>query len=252
MEILVSRGPEAGTVVTVERSTAYGWVPVRGAVGVVGAGALLLRDFECPLNVPVTYRATLTGTTVGQFEATATVPSSTAWLHDPLNPRTAVQVRTVSPGGVDALRASLAQADLPQAVDFATPLGADLPVASIGQRQRATSAPVVLDCAEADSVGVRDLIAAAGELVLRGLPSFSPLGESALVVLTGVQVAVVGLNRHRWSATAVQVASSSRGQAVSWLTWQEVMDAWPGASWSTLMAARPGASFLEWMRDPEG
>lgn len=111
--------------VTVYRTAANREFLVRGAVEAATAGALTRIDFECPFNVPVTYRAEMFDgdglslgftdpTTLGeQYEAddapeddefTALFPggpigfgllSASSWLHNPLDPQGAVRVQAV-------------------------------------------------------------------------------------------------------------------------------------------------------------
>ena len=246
--------PLTPSLVTVVRSTdGLRWQPVRGLKARRAVSSLFERDYEAPLNVPTTYRLQVDGPSVqGDVEAILTVPSATAWVQDPLNPRTAVPVSTDFPAGVGALRATGATATFDQVVDLVTPAGSDLPVASVGQRRRASRVPLVLDCDPSDSPTLQRLLMESGEVVIRGLPSWVPLDDVATVVLDAVTVAVVGLQRHRWSGEATRVATSSLRLAVPWLSWRDLMDDWPGATWADLMAARPGATFLDWMRDPEG
>jgi hypothetical protein len=114
-----------GTVtVTVYRSAAGREFEVRGAVEAATAGALTRIDFECPFNIPVTYRAEMfdaDGLSLGftdvatlgdvyegltpeetlppeedlypfsEFVGTGLVSADT-WLHNPLDPQGAVKV----------------------------------------------------------------------------------------------------------------------------------------------------------------
>lgn len=256
IEVVVTSLALSGpTTVTVERSVdGTTWTTVRGAQGAVASGSMLVRDFECPLNVPVTYRATLTGATVGEIVEVVTLPASAAWVHAPRNPRGAVRVAIGAPGGgVDAIRGTAASATFEQAQDFVTPAGGTAPVASIGVRQVASGAPVVLDCLPADSAALRRLLMTSGEVVIRGLPDWSPLEASATVTLANLALAVVGgvTPRHRWTATATQVRPSSPRRPVPWLTAADFQALWPGATVTQLRALRPGWRVLDWMQNPE-
>lgn len=88
----------AGTAtVTVFRLTQGRESVVRGAVRQPTAGAFTRVDNEIPFNIPVTYRAEMfdsAGVSLGFTEpATVTVPCADTWIHNPLDPRSAVKVK---------------------------------------------------------------------------------------------------------------------------------------------------------------
>src|SRR5690606_33097678 len=67
-------------------------------------GAEFFRHFTPPLNVEATYRAVVhSGSLDGAAEASITVTSDVAWVQDPLDPRSAVQVHPARVDGEAAL-----------------------------------------------------------------------------------------------------------------------------------------------------
>jgi hypothetical protein len=125
VEVFFEEFDPAAVAVTVYRTAAGREYRVRGAVNAPTAGTLTRIDFECPFNIPVTYRAEMfdaDGLTLGFTDAT-TLPdiidglfpgddllpggdifpyetitgaglySLDTWLHNPLDPHGAVKVQ---------------------------------------------------------------------------------------------------------------------------------------------------------------
>lgn len=255
--VLTGMATSGTTTVTVHRTVDGGitWEPIQDAVGKPAVGTILIRDFGAPLNVPVTYRARMSGATVGDVVETVTVPSSTAWIHDPLNPRTAVPVTTTRDSAATALAAE-ASATYEQVVDLATPAGGRRPVASIGVRQAASAVPLTIRTDPDRTTDLARLLATAGEVVLRGLPDWFPLPASATVAVGVVTPRVRFTQRGRvtyWPLTVTEVGPSSLRLAVPWLSWADFKALWPdGTTFADLKALRPGWRYLDWMRNPEG
>lgn len=237
------------------------WQGVRGADHISVIGAAFLRDFVPPLNVPVTYRLTVhTGTTTPTpTEATITVPSTTAWVQDPLNPAGGVAVDCLGAGrGVMALADSFETLTRTQPADLAQVQGARLPVASVGTRQGPSRVPVhlraLLPAQDAETAALRALLDTAGTLVLRGLPAAVPLSPSAHVITGAVdEVPVVGGllgPRNDWVLEVTEVRPTTMAVAVPWWTYAEVRALWAGATYDQAKASRPGATYLDWARDP--
>ncbi|WP_143320112.1 hypothetical protein [Cellulomonas iranensis] len=191
-------------------------------------------------------------------EASITVPSDVAWLQDPLAPRTAVAIRASRPeplsGGRQVLMyGSLAGATWAQAVDAVTPMGARLPVASIGQRMLAGQVPLVVSHEVAAEGGaLRRLLLSAGQLVVRGLPD-DLLEPVAHVTVGDVEETRYGTGEHQvstWSLSAQQTRPVSLRVVVPWWTYDQVRDLWAGQTYDQVHAARPGDTYLDWQRDP--
>lgn len=72
---------------------------VRGASNAFAAGGAVIEDWEIPVGVLVTYQATAfdeSGASLGsveEFTATVSCPPSLAWISDPVNPNSVVQVQ---------------------------------------------------------------------------------------------------------------------------------------------------------------
>lgn len=262
----------ASSVISVEVSWDEGasWHGVRGAVEVTVLGATFVRDHVCPLNVEARYRLLVVSGAVTPLttEATITVTSATAWLQDPLAPRTAVAVDCARYGDTIALMSgSAASVTRRQPSDRVSVEGSRLPVASVGIRQAPSNVALHLRSIAATQgtliKAMRNLFDTSGTVVLRGLPEDVPLDPVAHVVPGDVvEVPVVGglLGfRNDWHLTVDQVRPQSLSIVVPWWTYDQVKAAW--AAWATaeavtgsyddVLAARPGDTYLDWLKDPE-
>lgn len=238
------------------------WHGVRGAERVAVRGGDFFRDHVPPLNTPATYRLVLHsgGVVPSPSEATITVPSASAWIQDPLNPRGAVEVECVRTGaGLMLMTGTAAKILRRQPVDLATVEGARYPVASVGVRQAPSGVPIVLRAVAASQGALikvmRDLLDTAGQVVIRGLPLDIPLDPVAHVVAGDVaEVPVVGglLGfRNDWELSVTQVRPTSIRIIVPWWTYDQVRALWSPRNYDQVKAARPGATYLDWSRDPE-
>lgn len=262
------------SVISVEVSWDDGvtWAGVRDARHISVLEATFKRDHVPPLNVAARYRLVVHSgaVTPATTEATITVPSDTAWLQDPLAPRTAVAVRYRR--DADAIRflgggATGSTFRRSQPADRVSVEGARLPVASTGMRQAPSGVPLHLR-ALAQTQGalvkaLRKLFDDAGTLVLRGLPADLPLDAVAHVIAGDVvEVPVVGGRlgfRNDWRLVVDQVRPPGLSIVVPWWTYDQVKAAW--ATWATaeavagsyddVLAARPGDTYLDWLRSPE-
>ena len=258
-------GLVAGTpsTISVRLSTDGGvtWQTVRGADRVSVIGAVFLRDFVPPLNRPVTYQLVVhTGTTPTPTEDTVTVPSSTAWVQDPLNPTAAVPVDCWGAGaGVMVLADAFETLTRAQSVDATQVQGARLPVASVGTRQAPSRVRVhlrtLLPAQDATTATLRTLLDTAGTLVLRGLPATIPLDPVAHVVTGPVDdVPVIGSllgERNDWVMDVTQVRPTALVIAIPWWTYAEVEAVWTPDTYDQVKAARPGSTYLDWAQSPE-
>jgi len=251
----------SASVITVDVSWDGGdtWNGVRGASAITVTGGTFIRDHVPALNVESTYRLTVvSGATVpATLEATITPTSSTAWIQDPLDPHSAVElagvvngsaVMMLSPTGSEIVRA------LP--ADLVVPMGSDLPVASIGQRLGPANVPLALRALPATQgalvKALRALFKSAGQVVLRGLPADVPL-DPVVHVLPGDLYEATSQPlgaRSYWRLDVTQIAPSSLRIVIPWWTYDQVKALWSGYTYDDAAAARPGDTYLDWLRDP--
>lgn len=235
------------------------WHGVRGASQIVVTEATFIRDHVPALGVESTYRLTVVSgaTTPATLEATITVTSDTAWIQDPLDPHSAVALAGVRNGNaVMMLSPTAAELARSQPADLVVPMLSDLPVASIGHRQKPAGVPLALRALPAEQGAlVKDLRAlfdSAGQVVLRGLPADIPLDPVVHVWAGDVREASsqpLGA-RNYWQLTVTQVAPTSLRIAVPWWTYDQVKALWSGYTYADALAARPGDTYLDWLRDP--
>jgi hypothetical protein len=234
---------------------------VRGADHLTVTSAMFVRDFVPPLNVPATYQLVVhSGATIPTpLTATITVPSSTAWIQDPLYPALAVPIECLPVGvGALVLANSFASLTRDQQFDAVTVTGARYPVASVGIRQVPSRVPLHLRTRPGTPASIaadlRNLFDLSGVLVLRGLPAAIPLDAVAHVVVGAIEenpvVGDVLGERNDWSLTVTQVRATSAAIVVPWYTYATVFTAWAPATYADAMAARPGQTYLDWLRDP--
>lgn len=250
----------ASSVVSVEVTwDGQTWHGVRGGDTVAMIGGGFIRDHVPPLNVQATYRLTVVAGAVTPATLTddILIPSPVTWVQDPLNPVLAFPVYAAMPATVGQVvlgAGSLAQATWTQPVDYATPEGANLPVASIGTRQRASEVPLVLSYNPAyDSGQVRDLLLGAGQIVVRGLPITADVLDAVAYVTVDTATEVRQGTRVQWatwSLTVRQVRPTSLGIVVPWWTYTEVATLWAPNTYATVRTTRPGSTYLDWARDP--
>lgn len=247
-------------VVSVQMSWDSGgsWRTVAGGDHIDAVGGAFVRDHFPPLNVETSYRV-IEHSVSGEpaTESTPlTVESASSWLQDPLNPRDAVSLIGSWPGGDESLllTGTVAESAWSQSVDLAQVLGADRPVASIGQRMIAGQVPLKLSHEVAAEGGrFRRLLLSSGALVLRlDRPSvLEPVAhiavgdaqESILLAGTAGQVSTFDL-------TVTQVRPLSLRFVIPWWTYGQVAALWPAMTYADVAASKPGASYLDWQKDP--
>ena len=167
--------PGHDSIITIARSWDQGntWHPVRGAWRVAVRGEGFFYDHTPPLNVPALYRLTVHSgqRTPTTLEAVAVATSPNAWLHDPLDPRTPLPLTEGRQADAVAL-VSASPATYGQAIDYALPLGASVPVASIGPRLAAAGIDLHLRLLPEQTTlhtHLRRLLSTAGQIVITGL-----------------------------------------------------------------------------------
>lgn len=284
MPLSVERMPDAGApqvgisiylpgshVVTVEVSSDAGrsWMPVQGGRDLRVEGSSFLRDHTVPLNVEAVYRLMVEGEALAS--TSITVPSETAWIQDPLNPRTAVEVACVRDDDhVRLLSPSLGTQTYSQAVDRVLPAGSGRPVAATGPRQWAASLPLHLRAVAAsqgdliyaidDLIGGRPGSPGAGSFVLRGLPPALRLPAVVHCVAPEITTSPVvhGLlgQFHDWQMTIDTVAGPSARVSIPWWTYDQFAAMWneiiAGVTYDDLVDASPEATYVDIQRDPTG
>lgn len=274
-ELEVDGAPQVGitvaataAVVSVEMSwDGVNWHPIATSPRsqrVEVDGAEFFRHFTPPLNVETTYRAVVhSGSLDGAAEAAITVASDVAWVQDPLDPRSAVQVHPAQVEDDMALLSHEAfrQISRSQAADVVAVSGSRVPVASVGQRQAPSSIPVSLytfAAAQGELVrALSRLFDTAGTVVIRGLPGDIGIDPVAHVVAPDLQESVVsadGLAR-QWDMTLTQVRGPGLQVVIPWFTYEQVVALWQDAlgvaTYNGVIAARPGDAYIDWTRDPE-
>lgn len=243
------------------------WNPVRGAEPLTIAGGAFVRDNFPPLNIPIQYGvfAWPNGDQIG-LSNTITLTSTSAWLQDPLAPRTFVEV-VVEPGNPEGDRTQLAygsygSAIYAQATDFAQPIGATYPVAAIGQRMAASQVPLeFFHQVAAEGGKLRRLLLGAGQLVLRD-PHRDPsqvLDPVASIVvgdvresrdLSFVNIASDVHQETVFTCTATQVRPVTLRFVVPWWTYDQVRAIWGALSYDAVDSATPGKTYIDWAKDP--
>ena len=231
---------------------------VSGGTKIVAAGGAFVRDYFPPLNVPATYR--VVEHSISGDPATDTIPltiaSDRAWLQDPLNPREAVELVGQWPDGDESMLSwgTATEASYRQAVESVTVLGANRPVASVGQRLVAGEMPMKISHEVAAEGGkLRRLLMSSGVLVLR-MNAPTPLDPVAHIAVGDaaeriLNPGVVG-SISTWDLTATQVRPLSLKIVVPYWTYAQVAALWSGSTYQDAYDARPGDTYLSWLRDP--
>lgn len=249
-------------VVTVSWNGGVTWNPVRGGSLTGVLGSAFVRDYVPALNVPATYRAVVTGGTTVTWTTTTTIPSALAWIQDPLAPRSAVSFTTRRiAGSMELMAGSFAEAKRPQAIDRAVPIGARIPVASIGLRQVPMDVPLILGAAAAQNTAYLALVAlldSAGQVVLRGLPAESPFDPVVHVTVDAPSTMTMrGKSAYNEMPLVVsQVQPVTMRIVIPWWTCDQVLalvqsQLGVGATCAQVLAAQPtGKTCTSWVANP--
>lgn len=188
-----------------------------------------------------------------------TINSSTAWLQDPLNPRSAVALySTMLNGQVQMTIRSLAGGVWGQHVDTAPVIGAALAVASISQRQKIAALPLSLIYNVAQEGGhLHTLMMTSGQLVLRGLPVSGLLDPVAHCSAGDANETRYGAGTiSEWTLTARQVRPVSMKVVVPWWTYDQVKalvqsQISSSATYAQVESAQPaGKTYTQWLANP--
>jgi len=230
---------------TVWRSTANADSVVRGADRQPAVGGFVVTDTDAPVGVPVTYRGEQfdsDGIRIGFTDAAeVSLPSrkAMAWVSDPLDPATAVEVELEG--------SFLNEINRPRPTAVYQAGGRT--VALMGQRQLRRNIPLSMTTETRDEAEALDAVLGRGVVLIRTGPE-APIPRLLYVVIPEVpfvpyaswlEKAVWPLVGHEVSGTTVQVA-------VPLYTWADVKAAY--ATWDLVKA-----DYLTWLdlksRPPE-
>lgn len=253
-------GLSSPAVISVQVSwTRNEWHSVIGAQQVEVFGSAFFRDHLVPLNLEATYRVVIhSGSIVGGDTDTVTVLSDWTWIQDPLDPRAAIRVECehADDGGV-LMVGSFAAAQYRQSVDFAQPMGARLPVGSIGQRLMAGQVPLVVKYDVAAEGGdLQRLLMDAGNVVIRGNKHgfLEPVAHVTAGDVTEERRQTFDANHTQvstWNLNVTQVRPGNLRVVIAWWTHAAVAELWAPSTYADVYAARPGRDYLDWQADPD-
>jgi hypothetical protein len=250
-------------VVTVSWDGGLTWNLVRGGTATGVLGSTFMRDFVCPLNVSMTYRAVITGGTTATWTATLTIASSLAWIQDPLAPKSAVSFTPFElPGSVTLLAGSFAAIAMNQPMSLVAPMGSAIPVASVGTRMAPVNVPLILGAAQSQNaafLALNALLDAAGQVVLRGLPAGVLLDPVTHVLASTVTYEIEGVAPGLYNTLTLavsQVQPITTRIVVPWWTYDQVKaliqtQVSVGATYAAVLAAQPvGKTYTQWLANP--
>lgn len=248
------------SVLTVERRVSgEDWTPVPGMVERAATAAFYDVDYAAPLGVPVEYRVVmLSGPEPLVLTGTVQVDSSSVWLQDPVNPRTAVEVARDYDGARPVLAGgSFRKFNRPLSDELVGPLGASLPVGLGGIRQAPRDVPFgVLTLTAAQTRRLEVLLATAYPLLVRTPPAVSGLPRVAYM---SVKVEDTRYDEDEddetgvveWALSGSLVRAPTARVIVGRWTYADLAELWPGATYGQMVAAK-GGTYLDFIRDPSG
>lgn len=238
--------------------------PVRGGTLTGILGSTFIRDYVTPLNVTATYKAVVTGGTVATLTATSTITSSVAWIQDPLAPKSAVMFASLPvAGALHLIRGSLVGGKRSQPANYALPIGAHMPVGSIGARQSPSGVPLTLGAISAQNaafVALSALLDSSGQVALRGLPAGAGFDPVAHVTAGDITPGAVGDLLGGYSTLTLnvtQVRPVTTRVIVPWWTYDQVLALVQSqllggsTTYAQVLAAQPaGKTYTEWLANP--
>ncbi|URM86985.1 minor tail protein [Arthrobacter phage Basilisk] len=260
------RGLDAGVAVLNLWRTADGErLAVRGGRGVEAIDSAYVIDYEVPLGRLVSYELeVVSGADAGAMTAPAsvTVASECGYIHDPLDPTVVVPVyRTRAPGGAAVLGVRAWESLKRSAdVELHQVIGSKRPVAIGGQRQVPADFPLdLLTDAEAHNTVLRNLMAEAAVIVVRGLPGWLGDAWPGVAYVAVPEVVEVPLTAGRggagrfltqWTLQGQAVRASSARVLVALFTYQDVEELF--ATYNQKQAVAGGGSYLDDLKKPLG
>ncbi len=256
-------GLSATTACTVILSVSWDggatWVPVRGGNRTGVLGAVFVPDHVPPLNVTATYRAVVTGGTTVTWTTQTLISSTTAWIQDPLAPKTAVPLYAdMSSGHVLLTTRSLTGGRWGQQEDIASVVGTNVPAASLSVRQKIAGLPLSLMYEVASEGGrLQTMLMSAGQVVIRGLPAdqlLDPVAHCSIGDANETRYAHGTISE--WTLTARQVQPITFQIVVPWWTFDDVKvlvqsQLGPSVTFDQVKTAQPtGKTFVQWQENP--
>lgn len=225
----------ATVTVTVWRTVGKRTMPVRGSVRVPAYGGVNVADWEAPFGVSLSYWATeydVDGIPIANTSPTVTqLDVDEAWIHNPLDPLSAVAVRLG--------KGSASRIPRGQDADVFWADGTGLAVAVTGQRRGVKDTPIVFySLTDTDTDRVNDLLgdpyaSSSGPMILCIRPGrFEntrwPRPFYALVDLEEQPVShPAGGQITRWEGTGTEVPPPSIALIAAVLTYEDIDATYP-------------------------
>jgi len=248
-------------VVTVSWDGGATWNPVHGGTVTGVLGSTFIRDFVTPLNVAAIYSVVVTGGTTVTWTTPSTITSSAAWIQDPLAPKSAVSFTShLTPDSLVLLAGSFAAIAWGQPASIAVPMGARIPVASVGPQLAPVDVPVILGAAQQNAafLALLALLKTAGQVVLRGLPAESLFDPVAHVLAPAVANNRAGdrSGYNKLTLAVSQVQPVTTRIVIPWWTNDQVTalvvsQVGAGDTYAAVLAAQPtGKTYTQWLANP--
>lgn len=212
-------------------------------------------DPAAPLNLPITYTLSTAGGIVAS--ATITLPSTTAWLQDPLQPDKSIPVVLTGnvPGAMTLDGTALKQIDYKNQASEIQILGSALPVFFGGQRRARTGINITMKSYTDDvSATFLNIVQEAPILLLRpitkmiGLPPLAYL--NADVSQKPFTTHLPGLHQQIWTITGDLVAAVLQAAISGYVTNDEVQQLLAGYTNDQIQAKAAGTTNLDWQKNP--
>lgn len=213
---------------------------VRTAIALFAAGGFTAFDAEAPVGVPVTYRAMQFDSDGNQIAYTASVTASiaapatwTAWISDPLDETSALQVVLADSAGADPKRT------IPGTV---YQIGPDAHLLAGVQGKIVGLDMSFYTNSDGADAAILDLIArTSGQVLIRTGPAFGTLIPRALYCFAGTATpSYMNGDGSAWTNQVSELSPTTQGIAVSNASWQDVIDAFD--TWADFNAA-----FASWL-----
>lgn len=220
---------------------------VRGASNAFAAGGAVIEDWEIPVGVLVTYQATAfdeSGVSLGsveEFTATVSCPPSLAWISDPVNPNSVVQVQARRDFG-DTLT-NVRQVQTYQVGDRVVAL-----LGAMGKLSNLNLHVQTKTLADADMLKT---ILMQTSVLIRTTP---PTRVPRLLYVVVPQVNEVdndvqwGGSWVEWALTGTEVSPTTLDILIPVTTWQDYIDAFP--TWQDMIDAYD--TWFDAMKTPPG
>lgn len=247
------------STVTVYRSTEGGVRrKVRGLSSVVMYGSGFGIDYEAPLGRPVNYELVVESGAVipRRLTDSATLDSTSGYIQDPLQPRSAIALATDDTGADAAIVTSKAFRKLTYALESTSVnvIGGREPIAMTGQRMSASGIDFsLLTEAAEQSTQLRNLLAQAPIVLVRPLPSWGPLPDVIYTVPSVSEEPTYGEDgviMTTWNLVGDSVRAPTMSVLVPLWTYDMVQALWVTYADQQAQAAAITARYLDVQADP--